>query len=120
MESPAVIGLMTPASWLLLRGDQPLVDIHGTKPRMSLSFARNRLGHGRLCEKRSLTGVSFQSTPSIACGSEHRTGIWLTGNMSVFPAIALRRSLPATHLTRAPPWKNLNTAAAQEFRRGCP
>lgn len=35
------------------------------------AFSRNRLGHGRRCEKRSLTGVSFQSTPSIACTREH-------------------------------------------------
>jgi hypothetical protein len=34
-------------------------------------FSRNILGHGRLTEKQSLLGVSFQSTPSIACGREH-------------------------------------------------
>lgn len=35
------------------------------------AFSRNIMGHGRRSEKRSLTGVFFQSTPSIACRSEH-------------------------------------------------
>lgn len=51
------------------------------------AFSRNRLGHGRLCEKRSLTGVCFQSTPSIACSSEHGGDWgWLVYGMIAFAA----------------------------------
>lgn len=51
------------------------------------AFSRNRLSHGRLCEKRSLIGVSFQSTPSVACGSEHRGDWgWLLYGMIAFAA----------------------------------
>jgi len=51
------------------------------------AFSRNLLGHGRLCEKESLTGVSFQSTPSIACGNEHGGDWgWLVYGMIAFAA----------------------------------
>jgi len=51
------------------------------------AFSRNCRGHGRLCEKRSLTGVSFQSTPSIACGNEHGGDWgWLLYGMVAFSA----------------------------------
>jgi hypothetical protein len=59
------------------------------------AFSRNRLGHGRLCEKRSLTGVSFQSTPSIACGNEHGGDWgWLVYGMVAFAACLHRGQLP--------------------------
>jgi hypothetical protein len=58
------------------------------------AFSRNRLGHGRLCEKRSLTGVSFQSTPSIACGVEHGNDWgWLVYGMVAFAACLHRGQL---------------------------
>ncbi len=61
------------------------------------AFSRNRLGHGRLCEKRSRTGVSFQSTPSIACGSEHGGDWgWLVYGMVAFAACLHRGQL--THV----------------------
>jgi hypothetical protein len=51
------------------------------------AFSRNRLGHGRLCEKASFTGVSFQSTPSIACGRDHGGDWgWLVYGMVAFAA----------------------------------
>ncbi len=51
------------------------------------AFSRNQLGHGRLCEKASITGVSFQSTPSLACGSEHGGDWgWLVYGMVAFAA----------------------------------
>jgi hypothetical protein len=57
------------------------------------AFSRNRLGHGRLCEKRSLTGVFTQSTPSIACGHEHGGDWgWLVYGMVAFAA-CLHRGL---------------------------
>jgi hypothetical protein len=57
-------------------------------------FSRNRLGRGRLCEKRSLTGVSFQSTPSIACGNEHGGDWgWLVYGMVAFAACLHRGQL---------------------------
>jgi hypothetical protein len=58
------------------------------------AFSRNRLGRGRLCEKRSLTGVSFQSTPSIACGIEHGGDWgWLVYGMIAFAACLHRGQL---------------------------
>jgi hypothetical protein len=51
------------------------------------AFSRNRIGHGRRCEKRSLTGVSFQSTPSVTCGSQHGGDWgWLLYGMIAFSA----------------------------------
>jgi hypothetical protein len=48
-------------------------------------FSRNRLGHGRLTEKKSLKGVSFQSTPSLCCGREHGGDwAWLIYGMVAF------------------------------------
>ena len=61
------------------------------------AFARNQLGHGRLCEKRSLTGVSFQSTPSVASGNEHG-GEW---GWLVYGMIAFAACLHRGHLTSA-------------------
>jgi len=67
------------------------VGIHIDSPS---AFSRNRLGHGRLCEKRSLTGVSFQSTPSIACGNEHGGDRgWLVYGMIAFAACLHRGQL---------------------------
>jgi hypothetical protein len=51
------------------------------------AFSRNRMGHGRRCEKRSLTGVSFQSTPSVTCGSQHGGDWgWILYGMIAFSA----------------------------------
>ena len=51
------------------------------------AFSRNTIGHGRLTEKQSLSGVSFQSTPSISCGSEHGADWgWLLYGMVAFAA----------------------------------
>ena len=61
------------------------------------ALARNQLGHGRLCEKRSLTGVTFQSTPSIASGNEHG-GEW---GWLVYGMIAFAACLHRGHLTGA-------------------
>lgn len=48
----------------------------------------------RLCEKRSLTGVSFQSTPSIACGDEHGGDWgWLVYGIVAFAACFHRGQL---------------------------
>jgi hypothetical protein len=50
-------------------------------------FARNVAGHGRLTEKQSITGVSFQSTPSISCNTEHGADWgWLLYGMVAFAA----------------------------------
>ena len=58
------------------------------------AFSRNRLGHGRLCEKGSFTGVSLQSTPSIACGREHGGDWgWLVYGMGAFGACLHRGQL---------------------------
>jgi hypothetical protein len=60
------------------------------------AFSRNLLGHGRRCEKRSLTGVSFQSTPSVACRSEHGGDWgWLVYGMIAFSACLHRGRLSA-------------------------
>jgi hypothetical protein len=51
------------------------------------AFSRNTAGHGRLTEKQSISGVSFQSTPSIACGREHGADWgWLLYGMVAFAA----------------------------------
>ena len=51
------------------------------------AFSRNRVCHGRSCEKRSLQGVSFQSTPSIASGTQHGGDWgWLVYGMVAFAA----------------------------------
>jgi hypothetical protein len=69
------------------------VGIHIDSPS---AFSRNRLGHGRRCEKRSLIGVSFQSTPSIACTSEHGGDWgWLVYGMIAFAACLRRGGLSA-------------------------
>jgi hypothetical protein len=61
------------------------------------AFSRNRLRHGRLCEKRSITGVSFQATPSIACGNEHGGDWgWLVYGMVAFAAFLHRGQLTNT------------------------
>lgn len=61
------------------------------------AFSRNRLGHGRLCEKCSLIGVSFQSTPSVACGIDHGADwAWLAYGMVAFAACLRRGALTAT------------------------
>ena len=58
------------------------------------AFARNQLSHGRRCEKRSLTGVSFQSTPSVARASEHGGNWgWLVYGMIAFSACLHRGNL---------------------------
>ncbi len=58
------------------------------------AFSRNQLRHGRLCEKQSVTGVSFQSTPSIACGSQHGGDWgWLVYGMIAFAACLHRGQL---------------------------
>jgi hypothetical protein len=58
------------------------------------AFSRNRLGHGRRCEKRSLIGVSLQSTPSIACTSEHGGDWgWLVYGMIAFASCLHRGGL---------------------------
>jgi hypothetical protein len=58
------------------------------------AFSRNTLGHGRLTEKRSVAGVSFQSTPSLAAGNEHRgEWAWLIFGMMGFASCALRGAL---------------------------
>lgn len=58
------------------------------------SFSRNTLGHGRLCEKTSMTGVTFQSTPSIRVGKEHGGDWgWLLYGMMAFAACVHRGSL---------------------------
>jgi hypothetical protein len=78
---------------------QPLgaAGIHIDSPS---AFSRNRLGHGRLCEKRSLTGVSFQSTPSINCGKEHGGDWgWLVYGMIAFSACLHRGQLTKTDWT---------------------
>jgi hypothetical protein len=67
------------------------VGVHIDSPS---AFSRNRGGHGRLCEKKSLTGVSFQSTPSIACGTEHAGDWgWLVYGMVAFAACLHRGQL---------------------------
>jgi hypothetical protein len=51
------------------------------------AFSRNTIGHGRLAEKQSIRGVSFQSTPSICCGAEHGGDWgWLVYGMVAFAA----------------------------------
>jgi hypothetical protein len=94
----AALAAMTQASAsttaaALWRELEPLsaAGIHVDSPS---AFSRNRFGHGRLCEKRSLTGVSFQSTPSIACGSDHggEWG-WLVYGMVAFAACLHRGQL---------------------------
>ena len=76
------------------------VGIHIDSPS---AFSRNMLGHGRLCEKRSLTGVSFQSTPSIACGNEHGGDwSWLVYGMIAFAACLHRGQLTSADWMVAP------------------
>lgn len=58
------------------------------------AFSRNVLGHGRLTEKQSIRGVSFQSTPSICCGAEHGGDWgWLVYGMVAFAACLYRGAL---------------------------
>jgi hypothetical protein len=58
------------------------------------SFSRNTSGHGRLCEKTSMTGVTFQSTPSIRVGKEHGGDWgWLLYGMVAFAACVHRGRL---------------------------
>ena len=78
------------AIWSEIR-EMGAVGVHIDSPS---AFSRNRLGHGRLCEKRSLTGVSFQSTPSVACGKEHGGDWgWLLYGMIAFSACLHRGQL---------------------------
>jgi hypothetical protein len=51
------------------------------------AFSRNTRGQGRLTEKQSISGVSFQSTPSLACGVAHEGEWgWLVYGMIAFAA----------------------------------
>ena len=78
------------ALWRELERYQP-VGIHIDSPS---AFARNRLRHGRRCEKRSLTGVSFQSTPSVTCGNQHGGDWgWLLYGMIAFSACLHRGNI---------------------------
>jgi hypothetical protein len=62
------------------------------------AFARNVAGHGRRCEKASIPGVSFQSTPSIACGMAHQGEWgWLVYGMIAFAAVWSRGVLDLGH-----------------------
>jgi hypothetical protein len=61
------------------------------------AFSRNQSRHGRRCEKQSLTGVSFQSTPSIACGYEHG-GDW---GWLVYGMVAFATFIHGGQLTQA-------------------
>jgi hypothetical protein len=69
-----------------------IVEIAGSTPSgifvdSPSAFARNAAGHGRLTEKQSILGVSFQSTPSISCGNEHGADWgWLLYGMVAFAA----------------------------------
>lgn len=56
-------------------------------------FSRNSEGHGRRTEKSRLVGVSFQSTPSLACGRGHRgTWGWIIYGMAAFASCQLQGS----------------------------
>lgn len=56
-------------------------------------FSRNARGHGRRTEKSRLIGVSFQSTPSVACGRGHRgTWAWIVYGMAAFASCRLQGS----------------------------
>jgi hypothetical protein len=60
------------------------------------AFSRNTSGHGRLTEKHSISGVSFQSTPSICCGAEHGGDWgWLVYGMVAFAACLHRGGFSA-------------------------
>ncbi len=49
------------------------------------AFSRNTLGHGRLCERVGFPNVTFQMTPSIACGKAHNNQWnWLLYGMQAF------------------------------------
>jgi hypothetical protein len=69
-----------------------LVQIAGSTPSgvfidSPSAFSRNAAGHGRLTEKQSISGVCFQSTPSISCGREHGADWgWLLYGMVAFAA----------------------------------
>jgi hypothetical protein len=57
----------------------------------SSAFSRNAVGHGRYTEKFALKGVSFQSTPSVACGRPHAGEWgWLVYGMIAFAACVYR------------------------------
>ena len=49
------------------------------------AFSRNTLGHGRLCERFGFPNVTFQMTPSVACGTAHNNQWnWLLYGMQAF------------------------------------
>lgn len=60
---------------------------HGVFIDSPSAFSRNRIRHGRRTEKQRLRGVSFQSSPSIACGREHNGDWgWIVYGMIAFAA----------------------------------
>lgn len=57
-------------------------------------LSRNRRGHGRLCERQQIDGVSYQSTPSVNHGVPHGgTWNWLLYGMIAFASIRVRGAI---------------------------
>lgn len=97
-KTQAAASATAAALWRELERHHP-VGIYVDSPS---AFSRNSLGHGRLCEKQSLTGVSFQSTPSLACGKEHGGDWgWLVYGMVGFAACLYRGQLGPEEWTAA-------------------
>ena len=60
------------------------------------AFSRNTLGHGRLCERVGFPKVTFQMTPSVACGKVHNNQWnWLLYGMQAFFGALVERPTAA-------------------------